>query len=64
MEVKSKRDALFGEISAAAKAMGLDGTGKATGFNPYANNEREKVKGARSSADYTDEELLQIYQNI
>lgn len=58
-------DGLFGEISAAAQAMGLDGSqmgqkAAATGFNPYATDQPE---GKRSEA-YSDAELMQLYQKI
>lgn len=56
-------DGLFGEISSAAKAMNMGGPDQShtTNFNPYASDDKEQK---RPSADYTDAELMQIYENI
>ncbi len=56
-------DGLFGEISSAAKAMNIGGLDQSnsTNFNPYAGESSEQK---RPSADYTDAELMQIYENI
>lgn len=59
-------DGLFGEVSQAAKAMNMGDMGGAqTGFNPYAS-EQAGADGEqkRPSAEYSDAELMQIYENI
>ena len=60
-------DGLFGEISAAAQAMGLDGSDMganpaAAAFNAYA--QESQPEAGKRSEQYSDAELMQIYQKI